>query len=68
MNENFLERNYDDEEYALYFINIGNDEYLEINFLKDDKGNFTNEAYVCVYDEGDDTNPKEIIDDIEVEI
>lgn len=68
VNENFLERNYDDEEYALHFITIGNDEYLEINFCKDDKGNFTNEAYVCVYDEGNDTNPKEIIDDIEVEI
>lgn len=68
ISENCLERNYDDEDYALHFISINDDEYLEINFCKDNHGNFTNEAYVCVYDSEDDTAPREIIEDIKVEI
>ena len=68
ISENCLGRNYDDEDYALHFIPINDEEYLEINFCKDVHGNFINEAYICVYDSEDDTAPREYIEDIEVEI
>lgn len=68
ISENCLERNYDDEDYALHFIRINDDEYLEINFCKDNHGNFTDEAYVCVYDSEDDTAPREYIEDVDVDL
>lgn len=58
-----LDRNYDDEDYALILIDNPNskeDGYFEINILKDKEvdGNFTGKAYVAEYKNTDDIMPE----------
>ena len=67
-----LDRNYDDEPYALIFIDSQESRfggYYEVNILKDDKGNLKEEdAYVNGFDFKEDTEPCETINDVKVKI
>lgn len=63
--ENF-DRNYDDESYGIVYLDYGLDRFFEINVLKDENGNFTEEAYVAVYHHEDDNRPYCYISDVAV--
>lgn len=67
-----LDRNYDDEGYALIFIDSQESRfggYYEVNILKDDNGNLKEEdAYVNGFDFKEDTEPCETINDVKVKI
>lgn len=62
-----LDRNFDDEQYALILMeneqsNTGG--YYEINLLKSTElnGKFNGHAYVAEYTNNDDTMPKDLLD------
>ena len=63
--ENF-DRNYDDESYGIVYLDYGLDRFFEINVLKDESGNFTEDAYVAVYHHEDDNRPYCYISDVAV--
>ena len=63
--ENF-DRNYDDESYGIVYLDYGLDRFFEINVLKDENGNFTEEAYVAIYHHEDDNRPYCYISDVAV--
>ena len=65
-NRNEYDRNYEDEGYALIFIEGENRQLFEVNVLKNDNGELIEDGYVAVYDDMDDTMPTEYVDNIEV--
>lgn len=71
---NQLDRNFDDEGYALILEKnpaSKNGGYFEINLMKTSEigGHFNGKAYVSVYDEFDGTMPSELLDcELEIKI
>lgn len=71
---NQLDRNFDDEGYALMLEKnptSTNGGYFEINLLKTNEiaGHFNGKSYVAVYDVFDDTMPSELLDcELEIKI
>lgn len=64
---NELDRNFDDEQYALILIENEQSStggYYEINLLKSAElnGKFNGHAYVAEYANDDDTMPKDLLD------
>ena len=66
-----LDRNYDDEEYALIFIedenHMNTEGYFELNILKDEDGKLKSEGYVAEYIDSDQTEAEHITD-VELEV
>jgi len=66
-----LDRNYDDEEYALIFIedenHMNTEGYFELNILKDEDGKLKSEGYVAEYIDSNQTEAEHITD-VELEV
>ena len=63
---NEYDRNYEDEGYALIFIEGKNGQLFEVNVLKNDNGELIEDGYVSVYEDMDDIMPTEYVENIEV--
>lgn len=66
-----IDRNYDDEETALVFIQNEESDtggYFELNLRKDEQGEFTGGGYMAEYDSEDDSEPSYINTEIELEV
>ena len=66
-----FDRNYDDEETAIIFIEkdaTDTEGYYEVNVRKSEECKPLAEGYVCDYRSSDDTEPTDIINDVEIEV
>lgn len=68
-----FDRNYEDEGTAIVFIQSEEDDfdgYYEVNVCKDkaEFGKLTENAYICVYDSEDETEPSQMIYDVAISL
>ena len=65
-----FDRNYDDEETAIFFVDNDYDAnaYFEVNIRKNEEGKPMAEGYVCDYASYDDCEPDNIINDIRLDV